>query len=86
MSKILYRTTTAPTPPAAVAAGSAAKGSALSLEEGDYNFHRLDTTKADLESPTFTGTPTVPTAPAEDDSLQIVNTSWFYANMDAGEY
>lgn len=36
--------------------------------------------KADIESPKFTGTPTVPTAALNDTSLQIANTKWVKDN------
>ena len=40
------------------------------------NFADLDTTKADLASPTFTGTPTAPTQTAGDNSTAIATTAY----------
>lgn len=40
------------------------------------NFTDLDTTKADLASPTFTGTPTAPTQTAGDNSTALATTAY----------
>lgn len=48
----------------------------LDLNGLSYTIRRIDNKKADLESPVFTGTPTVPTSVKGDKSLQIANTQW----------
>lgn len=52
------------------------KGSPLTTAEVDANFTNLNTDKAELASPAFTGTPTVPTAVVDDNSAKIASTNW----------
>ena len=44
----------------------------------------LDTNKAPIASPAFTGTPTAPTAPAGTSNLQVATTAFVDAAVDAG--
>lgn len=50
-------------------------GSASLIKIND-NFTDLDTTKADLASPTFSGTPTAPTPTAGDNSTKLATTAF----------
>lgn len=84
--KILYRTSDTPAEPGLVSGGSAVKGIPLTLSEGDWNFHELETKKAPVDSPIFTGTPQAPNPTAGDSSQQLVTTNWFMNNIDGGTY
>ena len=58
MANILFRGTIAPSPPALVAGGSAAKGTPLTNDEGDWNYKALNDdiqTRAPIANPSFTG-------------------------------
>ena len=55
--------------------GTANSGSSTSWAKGDH-VHPTDTTRAPLDSPAFTGTPTAPTAAAGTDSTQIATTAF----------
>lgn len=57
----------------------AGKGSALTHNELDTNFTDLNTLKANLASPTFTGTPAAPTAAAGTNTTQIATTAHVFA-------
>jgi hypothetical protein len=65
---------------------SLASGNPLKVIKGteiDDEFEAIETavgTKADLASPTFTGTPTAPTASAGTSSTQIATTAFVDAN------
>lgn len=61
------------TPSASTASGSA--GTAAAYSRGDHA-HPTDTSRAPLASPTFTGTPTAPTATAGTSSTQIATTEF----------
>lgn len=52
----------------------------LDLNGLGYAVRKIDTKKANIESPAFTGTPTVPAAPKNDSSLLIANTKWVNEN------
>lgn len=52
------------------------KGSALTWIEADANFTNLNTDKAELASPTFTGTPTAPTPAVNDNDTSIATTAF----------
>lgn len=52
----------------------------LDLNGLGYIIRKIDTKKANIESPVFTGTPTVPVAPNNDNSLLIANTKWVKDN------
>lgn len=52
------------------------KGSALTHNELDGNFTDLNTNKAPLASPTFTGTPAAPTAAAGTNTTQVATTAF----------
>lgn len=52
------------------------KGSALSWAEADANFDNLNTDKAELASPTFTGVPAAPTAVANTNTTQLATTAF----------
>lgn len=54
----------------------AGKGSALSWTEADANFTNLNTDKAELASPTFTGTPAAPTATTGTNTTQLATTAF----------
>jgi len=54
----------------------AGKGSALTHSELDGNFTDLNTNKAPLASPTFTGTPAAPTATGGTNTTQIATTAF----------
>lgn len=54
----------------------AGKGSALTHNELDGNFTDLNTNKAPLASPTFTGTPAAPTAAGGTNTTQIATTAF----------
>lgn len=69
-----------PAPPAPSATtpamnGTAAVGTEAAFARGDH-VHPKDTSKADLASPTFTGTPTAPTAAAGTNTTQIATTAF----------
>lgn len=55
--------------------GTGAVGSSTTYARADH-VHPTDTSRAPLASPSFTGTPTAPTATAGDTSGQIANTSF----------
>ena len=55
--------------------GTAATGSETAFARGDH-VHPKDTSKADLASPTFTGTPAAPTAAAGTNTTQIATTAF----------
>lgn len=58
MAKILYRQSLTPATPSAVTAGSAVKGTPLTMDEGDYNYKALNDdiqTRAPLSGADFTG-------------------------------
>lgn len=62
MANILFRGTVAPTQPVAVSGGSAAKGTPLTNDEGDWNYKALNDdiqTRAPIANPAFTGVTTV---------------------------
>jgi hypothetical protein len=48
------------------------------------NFSDLDTTKADLASPAFTGNPTAPTQTAGDNSTKLATTAYVDTNAGLG--
>src|SRR5512139_3736646 len=60
------------------------KGSALTYAELDNNFTELNTLKAPLVSPTFTGTPAAPTAAVDTDSTQLATTAFVRDILPAG--
>jgi hypothetical protein len=64
------------TPPGMDGAGSA--GTATSYSRGDH-IHPSDTTKANLASPTFTGTPAAPNPVATDNSTTLATTQFVKA-------
>ena len=55
--------------------GTAAVGSETKYAKGDH-VHPSDTSKANLASPTFTGTPKAPTAAANTNTTQIATTAF----------
>ena len=55
--------------------GTATTGTELAFARGDH-VHPKDSTKADLASPTFTGTPAAPTAAAGTNTTQIATTAF----------
>lgn len=62
MANILFRGNVAPTQPVAVSGGSAAKGTPLTNDEGDWNYKALNDdiqTRAPIANPAFTGVTTV---------------------------
>ena len=59
----------------------AGKGSALSWTEADANFINLNTDKAELASPTFTGTPAAPTAAVGTNTTQVATTAYTKAEI-----
>lgn len=63
--------------------GVAAIGTEVTFARGDH-VHPRDTSKADLASPTFTGTPAAPTAAAGTNTTQIATTA-FVATAVSGK-
>lgn len=55
--------------------GAASAGSSTSGSRQDHR-HPTDTTRAPLESPSFTGVPTAPTAPAGTNTAQLATTAF----------
>lgn len=55
--------------------GSAAVGTSLKYARADH-VHPSDTSKANLNSPTFTGTPAAPTAAADTNTTQVATTAY----------
>ena len=55
--------------------GIASVGSLNNIPRSDHT-HPSDTTKANIDSPSFTGTPTVPTAPVGTNTTQIASTAF----------
>ena len=55
--------------------GTAAVGTSLKYARADH-VHTSDTTKANLASPTFTGTPAAPTAAADTNTTQVATTAY----------
>ena len=55
--------------------GTASAGSSANYSRGDH-VHPKDTSKADIDSPAFTGTPTAPTAESGTSTAQIATTSF----------
>jgi hypothetical protein len=55
--------------------GTAAVGTSLKYARADH-VHASDTTKANLASPTFTGTPAAPTAVADTNTTQVATTAY----------
>lgn len=59
----------------------AGKGSPLTHNEVDANFVNLNTDKAELASPTFTGTPAAPTAAVGTNTTQVATTAFVNAEI-----
>jgi hypothetical protein len=59
----------------------AGKGSPLTHVEVDANFTNLNTGKAELASPTFTGTPAAPTATVGTSTTQVATTAFVNAEI-----
>ncbi len=57
----------------------AGKGSPLTNNELDSNFINLNTDKAELNSPTFTGTPTAPTVATSTNDTSIASAAFVQA-------
>ena len=57
----------------------AGKGSPLTIAEMDTNLTNLNTDKAEVNSPTFTGTPSAPTAAGGTNTTQIATTAFVQA-------
>ena len=57
------------------------KGAALTWAEADANFTNLNTDKAELASPTFTGTPAAPTAAVGTNTTQVATTAYTKAEI-----
>lgn len=64
--------------------GTADVGSSVKYAREDH-VHPSDTTKADLASPSFTGTPTAPTPSAGTDNTQIATTEFVNDAVDAAK-
>jgi hypothetical protein len=60
------------------------KGSALTHNEVDANFTNLNTDKAEVASPTFTGAPLSTTPSASDNTTKIATTA--YVQTELGDY
>lgn len=63
-----------------LANGTAAVGTATTAARSDH-VHPTDATRAPLASPAFTGTPTVPTAPAGTSTTQAASTAFVSASL-----
>lgn len=75
MTNLLYRASSTSTPPVS----SLVKGSPLTTTEFDANLKSISddiATKAPIASPTFTGTPAVPTATAGTSTTQVASTAF----------
>lgn len=59
----------------------AGKGSPLTHNEVDANFTNLNSDKAELASPTFTGTPAAPTATVGTNTTQVATTAFVNAEI-----
>lgn len=59
------------------------KGSPLTTVEMDANLTNLNTNKAELASPTFTGTPAAPTAAADTATTQLATTGYVLGQLSA---
>ncbi len=55
--------------------GTAAAGTSTRLARADHR-HPVDSSRAPLASPAFTGTPTAPTPLVADDSTRLATTAW----------
>jgi hypothetical protein len=62
--------------------GTAAPGTATSVSRGDH-VHPTDTSRAALNSPTFTGTPAAPTAAADTNTTQVATTAYVVGQAGA---
>lgn len=62
--------------------GTATTGTETAFARGDH-IHPKDTSKADLASPTFTGTPAAPTATAGTNTTQIATTAFVQAAVSS---
>lgn len=62
--------------------GTAAVGSETAFARGDHR-HPTDTSRAPLASPSFTGTPTAPTAESGTNTTQIATTAFVKTAVDA---
>ena len=60
--------------------GTAAVGSETTYAKGDH-VHPTDTTRAPLASPTFTGTPSAPTAAAGTNTTQLATTAFVQSEI-----
>jgi hypothetical protein len=65
--------------------GTAAVGTSLKYARADH-VHGTDTTRAPLASPTFTGTPTAPTATAGTNTTQLATTAFVLANAGSTSF
>jgi hypothetical protein len=63
--------------------GIAAAGASVKLSRGDH-VHPTDTSRAPLNSPVFTGTPTAPTPPALDSTAKLATTAFVQAAVIGG--
>ena len=63
-----------------IIAGGEGPGQTLPIAD---NIEELWSAKADLDSPTFTGTPTVPTAPSGESSALVANTEFVALGLAA---
>jgi len=62
--------------------GTAAAGTSLRFARADH-VHPVDTSRAPLNSPTFTGTPTAPSPAAGDNSLKLATTGYVQSELSA---
>jgi len=63
--------------------GTATIGTSLKYARADH-IHPIDTSRAALASPTFTGTPSAPTATVGTNTTQIATTAFVLANAGSG--
>lgn len=61
----------------------AGKGFPLTWNEVDANFNNLNNDKAELASPTFTGTPIAPTAAVNTNTTQVATTAFVNAEINS---
>jgi hypothetical protein len=61
--------------------GTAAAGNSTTASRSNH-VHPTDTTRAALESPTFTGTPAAPTAAARTNTTQLATTAFVYKEVN----
>lgn len=76
-------TSRAPASAATAAGTSFAPAGSIGAADVQAALQELDTEKAPLASPAFTGTPTAPTPPTQDTSTRLATTAWVQTELAA---